>query len=88
MQHHDIIYDIEIFDIKYQGDIFKVNIQKIDDDCWCSWIIYPGNLIGSESFNVDKQESIEKSLKEICDNNESDLIILRREIRLDDILNN
>lgn len=87
----------EIYEIRFKGEIYKINLQynqSFDvnnefDYNWIFWIDYPGNMSGADSFILGekkKYDVIESALKEICGDNTQDFLLLKREIKLDELL--
>jgi len=87
----------EIYEIRFKGEIYKINLQynqsfDINNELdynWIFWIDYPGNMSGSDSFilgDKKKQEVIESALKSICGDDTQELLLLKREIKLDELL--
>jgi hypothetical protein len=77
---------IEEFNINYKGSIVKLSIYQ-DNSIWYYLIELPGLMIGSEQKTdcKSKIEIINLAIADICDNDESDIKILRREILISEI---
>ena len=87
----------EIYEIRFKGEIYKINLQynqSFDvnnelDHNWIFWIDYPGNMSGADSVifgESKKYDVIEAALKQICGDNTQELLLLKREIKLDELL--
>lgn len=80
---------IEIYEIKYEGEIYKIFLDLTDKD-FVYWIEYPGGMVGSDHTILGektKQQVIELALKDICYDDEESFTLLKRDIKLDEILN-
>lgn len=77
---------IEEFKIKYKGSVVRLSIYQ-ENSNWYYSIEYPGDMAGSEQETdcKSRNEVINLAIADICDNDESDIKILRREILISEI---
>lgn len=77
-----------IYQIVYNGERFDIVVSP-DGNEYFYQVVYSGNIEGSDSdvYFTSILEAIYAAIDEICTGDEPGKIILKRDIKLDEILN-